>query len=200
MNLKKIIITFVATLFASAAFIFSGSSIYATEVNLSNNIGVQKVEPQITNNVSTEATAAEIAEMKFYFEDIGHFNFENHTYQITNLEALTQKMQLNTDEGRLAKSFYENIVIPNMQRKPIGDYLFCVAVNSIPVVGGVIYDYISGTSKVQTLVNALKNHNYSTAVSLLKQVAVQYLTPENFAKLNWITIAASAAINAIGCL
>jgi len=87
-----------------------------------------------------------------------------------------------------------------MQRKSIGDYLFCVAVNSIPVVGGIIYDYISGTSRLQTLVNALKSHNYSTAISLLKQVAVQYLKPADFAKLNWVTIAASAAINAVSCL
>ncbi|MDT2835593.1 hypothetical protein P7H50_01535 [Enterococcus durans] len=199
MNLKKVIVAFVAVLISSASFIFAGVNVYATEAASSESSGVQ-ARQQITNDMSTEATASEIAEMKFYFEDVGHFNFEDHTYQVTNLEALTQKMQLNTDEGILAKSFYENVVAPNMQRKPIGDYLFCVAVNSIPVVGGIIYDYISGTSRLQTLVNALKSHNYSTAISLLKQVAAQYLKPADFARLNWVTIAASAAINAVSCL
>jgi hypothetical protein len=94
MNLKKVIVAFVAALISSASFIFAVVNVYATEADSLESSSVQ-ARQQITNDVSTEATASEIAEMKFYFEDVGHFNFEDHTYQVTNLEALTQKMQLN---------------------------------------------------------------------------------------------------------
>ncbi|MFC0362815.1 streptococcin A-M57 [Enterococcus canintestini] len=188
MNLKKIVIAFVATLFASASFVFAGSSVYASE---SNNDAQEAILSE------QEMKEQAVQSLKFYLEDAGYIDPVTHQYIPTDLAALKEKAELPGAEGQSGKFIYENFVIPALG-DDLQKYAACVVINSLPF-GGVIWDILEGENIMQTLINYLQGANYDKAVDILLDIAKESLTPSQFAKFNVITIAASVAINAVSC-
>lgn len=134
------------------------------------------------DNNGTEVEEALIAEeLKFYFEEVGHFN-EDNEYIVTNPELLEDRIE---DGDEVAKDLYE-LYLANREIQPYGaaDYGKCIIRDYfgmwVDLFSGNLFNLFVGHVKDQAWLAAAKivlkvsgkSAGYSNAVSAAAQLAV----------------------------
>ncbi|WP_235032806.1 streptococcin A-M57 [Enterococcus sp. CSURQ0835] len=189
---KSKVFCFIATaLLGITPLITSASGAFAAEV-ASQEITNKNI--QTDNEISDEEL---VSELRFYFEEAGYLD-SNNQYVITDLQALQARRNIGGDRALAADFFFNTLVSPQLQRNGFGEYAKCVILNSIPF-GSIVYDCLTGQSKLQAFVNALASKNFDYAVDMLKGIAATVLTPAQLAKFNWVVIVVSVGATAVSC-
>lgn len=133
------------------------------------------------DNNGTEAEEALAEELKFYFEEVGHFN-EDNEYIVTNPELLEDRIE---DGDEVAKDLYE-LYLANREIQPYGsvDYGKCIIRDYfgmwVDLFNGNLFDLFVGYVKDKAwfaaakivLKVAGKSTGYANAASAAAQLAV----------------------------
>lgn len=163
-------------------FVGAGTSVYAVEETTEMN-------QQLKNRLVDELT--------FYFGIVGSFD-EDGVYHVSDLNAIHERINQNNEEGIAAKSFYEQIVLPILQRVNWKKYAGCVAINSLPG-GGVAWALGTAASTQSGFIEALKAFNFEKATDLLMKIAKKQLGKAAAKELAKVNVLAGIATATVSC-
>lgn len=139
------------------------------------------------DNKDTEVQEALLAEeLKFYFEEVGHFN-EDNEYIVTNPELLEDRIE-NGDE--VAKDLYD-LYLANREIQPYGavDYGKCI----IRDYFGMWVDLFNG-NLFDLFVGHIKDQAWGAAAKIVLKVA-----GKSTSNANTLAAAAQLAVSAYNC-
>ncbi|GAB7306682.1 peptidase [Enterococcus gallinarum] len=165
-----------------STFVCAGTSVYAAEETTEMN-------QQLKNELVDELT--------FYFETVGSFD-EDGVYHVNDLNAIHERINQNTEEGIAAKAFYEQIVVPSLQRVNWKKYAGCVVINSLPG-GGVAWALGTAASAQSGFIEALKAFNFEKAADILIKIAEKQLGKAAAKELAKVNVVAEIATAAVSC-
>jgi hypothetical protein len=113
-----------------------------------------------------------VDEINFYVNDIGHFELidQQYVYVVTDLHLLDQKIAEGGEAGAVAQSFYNTVVLPNME-KSTASYVKCVIINSVPF-GDMIWAASKSDGFLSYLTTLAQNAEWTLFAKYIVQIGI----------------------------